>query len=243
MTAKSSWTPMIADAYANKYGEVAQDFLSLVVIPSLAALEQKSVEIAAQEDQILAAFHLHDHRHLITKTSMALCLGIQSLWEQQLREYLGNCGVQIKHNGPTLDLIQRAHWGISGKVPSLNHLFSEIRGLQLESFESYSRLDMLQLLGNVCRHGEGASAAKLRGKYPKLWPKAMTESEQFGISVTAFMPVGGMLITADVLRDLVNAVVLFWLDMRIACTEALIPNNPAMIEEVARLRAKREPLM
>lgn len=58
MTAKSSWTPIIADAYANKYGEVAEDFLSLVVIPSLAALEQKGVEIAAQEDQVLAAFHL-----------------------------------------------------------------------------------------------------------------------------------------------------------------------------------------
>lgn len=86
MTAKLTWTPMIADAYANKYGEVTADFLSLVVTPSLAALEQKGVEIAAQEDQVLAAFHLHDHRHLITKTSMALCLGIQSLWEQQLRD-------------------------------------------------------------------------------------------------------------------------------------------------------------
>lgn len=243
MTAKPEWTPTIADAYANKYGEVAEDFLSLVVIPSLEALEQKGVEIAAQEDQVLAAFHIHDHRHLITKTSMAMCLGIQSLWEQQLRDYLGNCGAQIKHHGPTLDLIQRAHWGISGKIPSLNHLFSEIRGLQLESFESYSRLDMLQLLGNVCRHGEGASAVKLRGKYPELWPKAMTESEQIGISVTAFMPVGGMLITADVLRDFVNAVVLFWLDMRIACTEALTPSSPAMIEEVARLQALRPALL
>ncbi|MNE31655.1 hypothetical protein D3C80_1252330 [compost metagenome] len=57
------------------------------------------------------------------------------------------------------------------------------------------------------------------------------------------MPVGGMLITADVLRDFVNAVVLFWLDMRIACTEALIPSNPAMIEEIARLQALRPALL
>ncbi len=82
MTVNPNWTPIIADAYANKYGEVAQDFLSLVVEPSLAALQQKQVEITAQEDQMLAAFHLHDHRHLISKTSMALCLGIQSLWER-----------------------------------------------------------------------------------------------------------------------------------------------------------------
>lgn len=115
--------------------------------------------------------------------------------------------------------------------------------MQLESFASYNRLDKLQLLGNVCRHGEGALAVKLRGKYPELWQKAMTKTEQFGIAVTAFMPVGGMLITADVLRDFVNAVVLFWLDMRIASTEALIPSNPTMIEEIARLQALRPALL
>ncbi|MFK3826775.1 hypothetical protein ACI2JQ_00710 [Pseudomonas fulva] len=52
-----------------------------------------------------------------------------------------------------------------------------------------------------------------------------------------------MLISADLLRDFVNAVVLFWLDMGIACTEALIPNNPAMIKEVAKLQARRTALL
>jgi len=234
MTAKSSWTPMIADAYANKYGEVALDFLSLVVVPSLAALEQRGLEIASQEDQILAAFHLHDHHHLITKTSRALCLGIQSLWEQQLREYLANCGSRVGHSSTTRSDIQRASWGASGKVRSLNQLFCEIRGLQLESFESYKRLDKLQLLGNVCRHGEGGAAVKLRARCPDLWPRADAGSPR---------PLDGMLISTSLLRDLVNAVVLFWLDMGIACTEALIPEQPAMIEVVARLRAKREPLI
>ncbi|MBB3271883.1 hypothetical protein FHW75_003061 [Pseudomonas sp. OG7] len=240
MIVKSTWTPMIADAYANKYGEVAQDFLSLVVIPSLAALEQKGVEIAAQEDQVLAAFHLHDHRHLITKTSMALCLGIQSLWEQQLRDYLCNCP---KAGGITWKVIRKASWGFSPKAPTLNELFSEIRGLPIEGFESYRRLDKLQLLGNVCRHGAGDSADKLQARYPELWPQVMVEAIQTGSSLLTSLPLGAIQITVDLLRDLVNAVVLFWLDMRIACTEALIPNNAAMIEEVARLRAKRELLL
>lgn len=242
MTANPGWKPTLADAYANKYGEVARDFLSLVAGPSLAALMKKEVEIAAQEDQMRAAFHLHDHRHLISKTSMALCLGIQSLWEQQLRDYLCNCGVHLNPRGTTIDDIRLANWGTS-KKGSLNQLFSEIRGLKLEAFQSYQRLDKLQLLGNVCRHGEGPSAEKLRAKYPELWPKAMLESHQFGIPVRAFMPVDGVKITVDLLRSLVIAVVLFWLDMRIACTKTLIPENTAMIEEVAKLQALRPALL
>jgi len=240
MTRHSTWMPEVADAYAIKYGEVVEDFLSLVIIPSLAALAQKGVEIAAQEDQVHAAFHLHDHRSLITKTRMALCLGVQSLWEQQLREYLCNC--PRKSERTWMD-IQRAHWGASGKVLSLNQLFSEIRGLRIEDFESYRRLDKLQLLGNVCRHGEGKSAEKLRMEYPELWPGAIVDSREFGLTPPAFMVLDTMHISTTLLRDLVNAVQLFWLDLRIACTEALPPQNTTMIEEVARLTALRPALL
>jgi len=232
--------PEVADAYANKYGEVVEDFLSLVIIPSLAALAQKGVEIAAQEDQVHAAFHLHDHRSLITKTRMALCLGVQSLWEQQLREYLCNCP---RKSGRTWMDIQRAHWGASGKVLSLNQLFSEIRGLRIEDFESYRRLDKLQLLGNVCRHGEGKSAEKLRMEYPELWPSAILDSGEYGLTPPAFMVLETMYISTTLLRDLVNAVQLFWLDLRIACTEGLISTNPTITIELEKLRARREPLV
>lgn len=242
MTAKSTWMPMLADAYANKYGEVAQDFLSLVVEPSLAALEQKKAEIAAQPDQALAAFHLYDHHQLILKTRMALCLGVQSLWEQQLRSYLGNCVVR-GDDATTMDKIQNASWDHRRKDQSLKHLFTEIRGLELEGFESYKRLDILQLLGNACRHGPGPSSVTLIKRYPELWPEAGARSKQFGVPAETLMPVDGTLITDALLRDLVNAVVLFWLDMRIACTEALIPNNAAMIEELASLRSRRELLL
>lgn len=242
MTAISTWTPILADACAIRYGEVAQDFLSLVVEPSLAALEQKRCEIATQPDEIVATFHLYDHCQLIAKTSMALCLGIQSLWEQQLREYLGNCGSRVHLSSSKRANIRGANWESSGRFPSLNQLFSEIRGLELDKFESYKRLDKLQLMGNVCRHGEGGSAVKLRTRYPELWPQVDANSEQVCVPA-AHRPIGAILITVELLRDLVNAVVLFWLDMNIACTEALIPNNPAMFAEVARLQAQRPALI
>lgn len=47
MTANPGWKPTLADAYANKYGEVARDFLSLVVGPSLAALVKKEGWVGA----------------------------------------------------------------------------------------------------------------------------------------------------------------------------------------------------
>ncbi|MFF7106981.1 hypothetical protein [Pseudomonas sichuanensis] len=243
MTENTGWTPTIADAYANSYGEVAHDFLSLVVEPSLAALEQKDAEIAAQEDQSLAAFRRHDHQYLIAKTSMALCLGIQSLWEQQLRDYLCKCWAQVKHATADADDIRDAIWDSHKKDRSLKRLFCEIRGLSLEDFQSYNRLDKLQLLGNVCRHGEGTSAKKLRRKYPELWSRTLAECEQLGALEAGLMPVDGMLITVALLRDLVNAVVLFWLDIQIACTAPLIPKNASMNDNVARLQALRPTLL
>lgn len=225
MTENPEWTPTIADAYANSYGEVAQNFLSLVVEPSLTALKQKDAEIAAQEDQILTAFRRRDHQHLIAKTSMALCLGIQSLWEQQLRDYLCKCWTQVKHPTADADDIRDAIWDSNKKDHSLKQLFCEIRGLSLENFQSYNRLDKLQLLGNACRHGEGASAKKLRRKYPELWSRTLSECEQLGAVEEGLMPVDGMLITTALLRDLVKAVVLFWLDIRIACSERTPPRT------------------
>lgn len=75
MNAKSTWMPILAEAI--RHGEVAQDFLSLVVEPSLSALEKKRCEIASQPDEIVATFHLYDHCQLMAKTSMALLRATQ----------------------------------------------------------------------------------------------------------------------------------------------------------------------
>jgi len=243
MTENLEWKPTIADAYANSYGEVAHDFLSLVVEPSLAALKQKDAEIAAHEAPSLAPFRRHDHQNLIAKTSMALCLGIQSLWEQQLRDYLCKCRTEVNHATADVDDIQDANWDSHKKDRSLKRLFCAIRGLSLEDFQPYERLDKLQLLGNVCRHGEGASAKKLRRKYPELWSRTLSECEQLGAVEEGLMPVDGMLITAALLRDLVNAVVLFWLDIQIASTATLIPEDASMNDNLARLQALRPALL
>lgn len=134
------------------------------------------------------------------------------------REYLCNCP---RNSGRMWMHIQRAHWGASGKALSLNQLFNEIRGLRIDDFETYKRLDKLQLLRNVCRHDEGKSAEKLRMECPKRWSSAILDSREYVLAPPAFMILETMHISTTLLRDLVNAVQLFWLDLRIACTEGL----------------------
>lgn len=80
-------------------------------------------------------------------------------------------------------------------------------------------------------------------EYPELWPRAIVDSREFGLTPPAFVVLETMHVSTTLLRDLVNAVQLFWLDIRIACNEALITENTAMIEEVARLQTLRPALL
>lgn len=54
---------------------------------------------------------------------------------------------------------------------------------------------------------------------------------QTGGSLLTSLHLDSMQITVDLLCDLVNAIALFWLDMRIESNEALIPESPAMIKK------------
>ena len=76
MTTPHAWKHGWADAYAYRNGDIAEEFLDLVVRPSLSALEQKYLELASSDDLVIAGFMAHDHRDLINKTNMAFCLSI-----------------------------------------------------------------------------------------------------------------------------------------------------------------------
>lgn len=238
MTSAHPWKLSIADAYANRYGDVAQDFLTLVVEPSLSALDMKATQIANGPDPAIAAFHGYDHANLIVKTMLAFCLGIQSLWEQQWRGYLRNCVRDLKLEQVTEADIEKAMWG-----DSLNRLFFAVRGIALEEFVSYRRLDLLQTLGNVCRHGEGKSAVKLRKEHPELWPHWEATNNYPDIPLVYRAPVSSMRIPLALLEELVGGVVLFWLDMQIAGLADMAESDPAVSGTIDLLREKRRLLL
>ena len=52
----------------------------------------------------------------------------------------------------------------------LDDFFLELRGIRMSSFEEYRQLDLLHLLANVCRHGDGPSSRRLWHRCPEFWP-------------------------------------------------------------------------
>ncbi len=214
---QNPWKHSVADVCANNYGNVVQDYLSLVVEPSLLALRRRSDELMAMSDDVFfgKAFQIGDHLALEQKAAMAFCLGIQSLWEQQIRTYMASCTRQFftpavgdnqifKAVEDEIEKIQKVGWG-----PDFNKSFMKARGLDFLKFQSYDSLDLLMLLGNVCRHGEGSAARRLREKHKYLWPAPQPLLEE----VYGIRPVADIQLPLKLLRSLVHAVVLFWRDL------------------------------
>ena len=222
MTAPHKWKHGLADAYTYRNGAIAEEFLDLVVRPSVAALERKHLELASSDDLAIAGFMAHDHRDLINKTNMAFCLSIQSLWEQQLRSYLGHCINFVGIEGVTFDELEHMTWGIK-----TNKLFQHIRGADLTAFDSYATLNKLQLSGNACRHGDGKSSRKLFKLHPELCPDQHPSIHSVEWSV-------------ELLASFVDAIVLFWRDMEIRGLESFADRDTRVVARITQLQAARK---
>ncbi|MDH4869319.1 hypothetical protein [Pseudomonas sp. BN515] len=238
MTAPHEWKHSVADVYASKYGAVAQDFLALVVTPSLDALERRWDALLTGDNKIRAAFESLDHAELINKTSSAFCLSIQSLWERYFRRYLLTCPNALAVEGVTREKLEKAHWG--EKPKELGGLFRKIRGLDLESFDSYSTLNKLQLLANVCRHGDGPSARELHDIHPSLWPEWTDTPELRAIGAVP-PSVDLIKISRELLTQFVNAIDVFWMDMECRALESFGIGEFHIERQIANLREARIP--
>jgi hypothetical protein len=222
MTTPHAWKHGWADAYAHRNGDIAEEFLDLVVKPSMVALEKKHLELASSDDIVIAGFAANDHRDLINKTNMAFCLSIQSLWEQQLRRYLGDCVSSLGIEGVTTDELEHVSWG-----ERINKLFQYVRGIDLTVFDSYVTLNKLQLLGNACRHGDGKSSRKLFKLHPELCPEQYPSVQSVRWSV-------------DLLAEFVDAIILFWMDMEILGLESFANDDARVVARIVQLRNNRE---
>ncbi|MEE4371644.1 hypothetical protein V2J67_04645 [Pseudomonas alliivorans] len=228
----------MADVYNYRYGPIANEFLTLVVNPSLDALDSQVKYWEESEDPV-SHFVLADLHELINKTRMAFCLSIQSLWEQQIRTYLAGCEQQLginpfpvsKRKGA--NSVQTVYWG-----DELNAVFERLRGIPLSSFSSYESLNLLMLVGNVCRHGDGHSSKILWNARPDLWPSHHNSDSQV-LSFSEMSkppPVSSMQIPREMLADFVDKICLFWEDANYIYEESIEPKHPSL---EARLVVKR----
>src|SRR3546814_16259514 len=92
---------------------------------------------------------------MLRESKLAFGLAIQSIWERQLREYLRGCAGELVPGEPIGAKIERADW------KALRKYFRKLRGIELDGFTSFDKLDLLPHLGHACPHGAGHSAAEL----------------------------------------------------------------------------------
>lgn len=239
MTAPYTWKHGWADAYAYSNGSDVQDYLTWVIKPSLSALEIQRQELArVAEDDVVIQFALSDHERLIKRTHMTFALAIQSTWEQQLRSYMITCASGSTIEGVTLKDLEKATWG-----DWLNRVFFRVRGVELQTFDSYDALTQLQMLGNACRHGEGDSARSLHRFHPELWPAPIQFPWYEGEKTPPPPPVQQLQITLELLTRYVAAIALFWLDMERHGLESLVGRQPRLQQTIAEVLEKRISLL
>lgn len=236
-----TWKNCLADVYTYRNGPIAKDFLTLVINPSLDALDAQVTEWKKSDDPI-SYIMISDLSDLIYKTRMAFCLSIQSLWEQQIRTYLAGCQQQLGinpfpvSNRKGAQSVQTVFWG-----DELNTVFERLRDIALPSFVSFESIDLLMLVGNVCRHGDGNSSHRLWGIRPDLWPAYLNPDNELLRSTLEdrVPPVQSMQIPREMLEDFVDKICLFWDDTNYIYEESIELKHPSLEARLLVRRAER----
>lgn len=223
------WTNCYADVQASKHDVTIISYFEDVILPALETLNER-VEELGRSGLPGDVFAQADMQDVLRETKLAFGLSIQSIWERQLRAYLRGCARELRPDDPLDKRIVRADW------KDLHKLFRDLRGIGLECFPSYGTLDTLQHLGNVCRHGDGASAIVLSRRCPDFWSPIPPEMAP----PSAASPTVAMMdVPADSLRSFVKAIAAFWQDAEYIYNESIERKHPHLEATLARERTQR----
>jgi hypothetical protein len=232
-----TWDNLQADIYFGLHANTMWLYLEGVVTPALDAIDARYDELSLSDEPIVV-FQFGDVKALRKATIETFALSVQSLWERQLREFLKNCARELKHSADYVERLESASWA------KLLKQFKELRGLPLEDFDSFPDFELLQLLGNACRHGDGKSAKMLYERWPELWPN-WPPAPPAGWSgpLLANVPnhplFSGVSLHRSVLVRLIHAVIWFWDDHNYIYTNSIEPKSSSIEGALAKMREKR----
>jgi len=227
------WQNCYADVEASRHDKTIKSYLDDVILPALGSLDRRIDDLGRREEP-WAVFERSDIEDVLRETKMAFALAVQSIWERQLRSYLLGCARELRPKEPLGKKIERADW------EGLRKLFRDLRGIELEAFPSFESLDTLQLLGNACRHGDGASAVELSRRCPDLWrPISPMPLGDEPLQVK-LQPVGTMEVTVKRLHGFVDAIVEFWQDAEYIYNESIQSKHSSLEARLARERMERK---
>lgn len=180
-----TWTNLPGDGGFWVHARTVEDFMTYAVEPSFVAIEERIDSLVARREGGWQ-FEESDLEDLRVETSKAFALSLQSFWERQFRAWITRANDQLSVVAP--DVVLRADWA------GLQKIFKQLRGLDVARIGRWDELEMLNLIGSACRHGEGSAAETLRKRYPELWSG----------------PQEDIRIELSLLRKLASAIMDFW---------------------------------
>jgi hypothetical protein len=240
MTEPFRWKNCFADVLSNRNGQMAQSYIRDIVEPSLSAMESQLSSMRARRDDPIAVFGIGPAEELMRTTLMGYCLSIQAMWEKQIRGYLERCARDLKADPRTAQEIPNAKW------QELDSLFNVLRGVPLTAFEEHAALNKLQLLGNVCRHGNGPSLDRLANEHPELWPPEpkpeFVPPPPPGPRLEPVRTAENLQVSLDLLKSLAAAIESFWRETEYIYNESIerkAESLEALLVNARKMRAGR----
>jgi hypothetical protein len=236
MTTPFRWKNCFADVLSSRNGPMAQSYIRDVVEPSVDAMERAIAGLQERVDDPAAIFGVGPAEELLHTTLLGYCLSIQAMWEKQLRIYLRGCAEELKADLRVSEKINQASWS------ELSAIFKQLRGVPLTAFAEYDTLNLLQLLGNVCRHGSGTSLRQLIKTHPQLWPQ---EEREEGIPLPPGPPFKPALtaenlqVSRALLRSLASAIDSFWRETEYIYNESIERKHESLERALVEERRRR----
>jgi hypothetical protein len=237
-----TWSNLQADIFLGQHARAMRLYLESVVTPALDAIDARLDEMS-RSDEPADVFGLGGMNALRRSTIEAFALSLQSLWERQLREFLKGCARELKRPADEVQELERANW------EKLLKRFQELRGLPLDAFDSFRELELLHLLGNACRHGDGSSARILSDRWPEFWPNRPWFDDPLALRPAPLPPYVAPPITSrsfseaslprSLLVRLTHAVIWFWEDHNYIYTNSITPKHSNIDGALAKMREER----
>jgi hypothetical protein len=216
---------------------MAQSYVRDVVEPSLSLMERQIASLRARDDDPVAAFGIQPAEELLRATVLGYCLSLQALWEKQLRGYLHHCAIAFNRGSSILREIEKANW------QQLDALFKDLRGVFLTDFVEYPQLNLLHLLGNVCRHGSGTSMRQLATSYPELCPEEPKPTSVVrGAPSTrpeSALTAESLDISLPLIASLASAIDSFWSETVYIYNESIARKHESLERHLVEERKKR----
>lgn len=227
------WRNCHADIGTWRHAQTLELLLSDVILPGLRSLETKIVALGESDDPG-DIFFQSDVEEVLKETKLAYALAIQSIWERQFRGYVKGIAHDLRPDLKLERKLEKANWY------ALIRQFRSLRGIRLEAFPSFPELDILQHLGNACRHGDGDSARILAARCPDLWKIEPPLPEAFGGPVDIPRTVALIDLPVARLHEFVKAIARFWRDAGYIYNESIEGKHETLEKQLERERRERD---